>query len=104
MYIGEQSGRIAHSKGRFRLLSAITAGAGIAASVATVCAGPLPPIHREQDLRAQDIAGPVVIYNRPYTGAIYADYVPAATEVAARLAPAMARNEYEPMQDRKSVV
>ena len=98
MIRGGRIRRTAHPAGRFILLKAITAGAGIVVSVATVCAGPLPPVNREQDLRAQDIAAPVVIYNRPYTGAVYADYVPDAKEVATGFAPAMARNEYEPMQ------
>jgi hypothetical protein len=74
------------------------AGAGIVFGLAAVYAGPLPPVHREQDLQAKDLARPVVIYNRPYTGAVYGDYVPDATEVSAGFAPAMARNEYEPMQ------
>ncbi len=61
-------------------------------------AGPLPPVHTEQDIPAQALERPVVVYNRPYTGAIYGDYVPDVHEVEAPFAPAMARNEYEPMQ------
>ncbi len=80
-----------------RGIAAVLAAAA-AMSFATLHAGPLPPVHREQDLPAQILAQPVVVYNRPYTGAIYADYVPSADEVQAPFAPAMARGEYEPMQ------
>jgi len=61
-------------------------------------AGPPPPVHSEGELPAKLLAKPVIVYSRPYTGAIYADYVPSAREVRARFGVSMARNEYEPMQ------
>ena len=76
----------------------LVAFAGAVLGLATAWAGPLPPAHSEGELTAEALAKPVLIYNRPYTGAIYADYVPGPAEVEAGFAPAMARNEYEPMQ------
>ena len=90
--------QLSHRTARSLLLKGLTAFAGVAFCVATACAGPLPPVHREQDLPEKYLARPVVIYNRPYTGAIYADYVPDRAEVKAEFVSAMARNEYEPMQ------
>ena len=80
----------------------VTAIAGIALAVLTcvsVRAGcSLPPINNEQDLPEEALTRPVVIYNRPHTGAIYADYVPDPSEAARPFVTPMARNEYEPMQ------
>ena len=77
-----------------------SAAAALAAAVvsATLHAGPPPPVHDEQDLPPELLTQPLVIYNRPYTGAVYSDYVPSAGDVEAPFAPAMARAEYEPMQ------
>ena len=40
----------------------------------------------------------IVIYNRPYTAAIYSDYVPSKDEAQSPFVMAMAGNEYEPIQ------
>ena len=58
----------------------------------------IPVVHSERALPAEVLAKPLVVYNRPYTEAIYADYVPCAREVTAPFEMAMARNEYEPVQ------
>ena len=90
--------RPAQPTARSTVATGIVPIAAIALAVVSVGAGSLPPAHQEQDLSAKDLARRVVIHNRPYTGAIFADYVPSAEEVQAPFAPAMARNEYEPMQ------
>ena len=74
--------------------------APLAAAVVSVTlhAGPPPPVHREQDLPPEVLARPVVVYNRPYPGAAYSDYVPSADEVQTPFTPTMARGEHEPVQ------
>ena len=58
----------------------------------------MPPAHNENDLPAEELARRVVVYNRAYTGAIFRNYVPDRAEVGRAFAPALARNEDEPMQ------
>ena len=74
------------------------AGIVVMLAAAGAYGGPVPPAHNEKDLTAEELARPVVVYNRAYTGAIFGDYVPDRGEVARSFAPALARNEYEPMQ------
>ena len=63
-----------------------------------VWAGPPPPVRNEGELPADVLSKPVVVYSRPYTSAVYADYVPDAEEIGAEFSAVMARNETEPMQ------
>ncbi|MBI3922836.1 MAG: HEAT repeat domain-containing protein [Armatimonadetes bacterium] len=80
-------------------MTGIAAAALAVLTCASVWAGcNLPPINNERDLPAAALAKPVVIYNRTYTGAIYADYVPDAGEARSPFVTPMARNEYEPVQ------
>ena len=80
------------------LLALAATGTVVALAPVRAYAGPLPPVHDERDLGAKELARPVVIYSRAYTGAIFGDYVPEAGEVGRAFSVAMARNEYEPMQ------
>ena len=77
----------------FRSLTSAAAAftAAVVMVSATLQAGPPPPVHREQDLPPAVLARPVVVYNRPYTGAIYGDYVPSAEEGKVPFAPAIPR-------------
>jgi hypothetical protein len=72
--------------------------AAVLMPAASTWAGPVPPVNHERDLPAKVLARRAVIYSRPYTGAIYADYVPDDREARAQFSMAMASNEYEPMQ------
>ena len=67
-------------------------------SAGRVWAGPVPPVRSERELPEGLLTKPVVIYNRPYTAAIYSDYVPSEEEVQSPFEMVMAGNEYEPIQ------
>ena len=85
--------------GTCRTVVTVLAAIALAAVIATSAwAGPPPPVHKERELLPRVLSKPVVVYNRPYSGAIFADYVPDAVEVRSSFSLAMARNEYEPMQ------
>ena len=67
-------------------------------SAGRVWAGSVPPVRSERELPEGLLTKPVVIYNRPYTAAVYSDYVPSKDEAESPFVMAMAGNEYEPIQ------